>query len=732
MAIEAQRINKQEEMLGKGLMQPFNSSNSGSRKIMFGTHAEHRLPLIHPEVAAITTGFENRFGEHSTSLYKVDKEYEVLAKIPKYSDFPNHQYYLLVLDPMTNTMDVIKRVSYEHITETYGYLNKNTYLDRLEPGDTIPKGTIVSSSQSYDDYNNHMQGVNLVTAYISTEYTLEDSIILSESGAAKLASPLVKTVSIIVNDNDIPLNLYGNNDTYKIMPDIGEEVNGILCAIRREKKEEALFSQSYERLKDIMMSDDKYTVSGKVVDVRIYCNNPDRINSSYYNAQLRHYYEDDIRFNNEIVSIVEKYSDTYSMEYELKKLYYNAKKVISGSQYIKDKLFSNILMEIDILEISPIHKGDKISDRYGGKGITSIILPDEMMPELDDGRLVEAIFNPPGVVGRNNVGQLMETSGTHIGARLATFMDMQVLDVAECAELYCQYISAFSKDMGNYVRNALSRMSDDEVAQYIGDIVQSKRINVAVEPISENMTIDKLAGIYEMFPFATQCKLKVPITDSNGNTRYIPSRRPIVAGEKYVYRLKQYAEEKFSVTSLSSTNIRNENSRSKASKNYKALYTSTPIRFGDMEQGDLIHMGVETVILILMLYSTSPHGRRLSESLLTGDPFNIDIKLDMDSRNRSVEILNAYLKTMGLRLNFKKVYKEIITPAYFKPAKFLFGDRQAVTPARFIDKSELPEDYILNYPYVTEEEKNGIIIPASIIPARFLFGDRNGGITNEK
>ena len=75
-------------------------------------------------------------------------------------------------------------------------------------------------------------------------------------------------------------------------------------------------------------------------------------------------------------------------------------------------------------------------------------------------------------------------------------------------------------------------------------------------------------------------KIKMPLIDSNGEIRYVESRRPIVYGYLYFYRLKQYAEEKFSVTSLSSTNIKNENTRNKASNNYKALYSRTPIRFG--------------------------------------------------------------------------------------------------------------------------------------------------------
>ena len=56
---------------------------------------------------------------------------------------------------------------------------------------------------AYDKYNNRRDGVNLLTAYISTAKNTEDSVILSQSAAKKLASPLVKPVTIILNEKAV-------------------------------------------------------------------------------------------------------------------------------------------------------------------------------------------------------------------------------------------------------------------------------------------------------------------------------------------------------------------------------------------------------------------------------------------------------------------------------------------------------------------------------------------------
>ena len=77
-----------------------------------------------------------------------------------------------------------------------------------------------------------------------------------------------------------------------------------------------------------------------------------------------------------------------------------------------------------------------------------------------------------------------------------------------------------------------------------------------------------------------------------------------------------------------------------------------------MESGNLTHVGTQYVVMNFMLYSSSPQGRRLFEELLIGNPYDIDIKLDNNSKNRNAEIINSLLKTMGLRLVFNKKLKK--------------------------------------------------------------------------
>ena len=666
--VEKVQIPKLDNMLGKGLMMPFNASNSGSRKLMFGTQLEHRLALLKPEVPYIQTGYEMGFGMNSSSHIATDKPYTVIGTVSKFSGHPTHHYYCFCVNDDDKSIVLFERKEYKHITENYGYLFDNHRIDCFHAGDHIPEGTTILKSMAFDEYDNRMDGCNLLTMYSACEDTMEDAIIISESAAKKLASPLVKKVTVVINDNDIPLNLYGDYDTYKAFPDVNEEVkNSILCGLRREKKEEYLFSQSYSRLKELNISDERYTVAGRVVDIDVYCNAPEKLSEYNYNAQIRNYYLENMRMSEEVVNLLNSYIEQgYKPDYDCQRFYAKCKSVLAGKMYFSERVFSNIIMEFTIIEEIPVISGDKLSNRYGGKGITSIVMPDNNMPHTEKGEAIDVILNMCGVYGRENPGQLFEISVSFISMKIiesinyAIHQDDESVDIADIVDKYLDFLEIVSPSMHAYMSKYFMSIPDEIVIDFLYSLTMNPAIYLAIEPMSENMTIDKLAQLYDRFPEARfPVYMQMPIEDSNGNIRYVPSRRPLVYGYQYIYRLKQYAEEKFSVTSLSATNIRNENSKSKSSNNYKALYSRTPIRFGDMESGNLVHLGAELVVQMLMLYSTSPNARRLASSMLTGDAFDIDINLDMESTNRNVEILNVYLKTMGLRLKFEKVPKKV-------------------------------------------------------------------------
>lgn len=675
--------------LGKGLLQPFNNTNSGSRKIMQGVQKEQTIQIVNAEPPLIETGYENQFGEYSSSYVVSDQNYTCIRKV-----FKNPQYYYMIAYDTTNqVLHCFRRKSYEHLTENYGYSINNEYLDTLGPNGTIKKGDVIFKSESMDQYNNRCDGINITTAYIACALTTEDPIVLSESAAKRFTSPFFSKIQVIINDNDILLNLYGVGNEYKSFPDIGEKVkDGILCAVRRERKDdEALYAQSYDMLRQLTMSDECLISKGNgtVIDIDVYCNNPDKINS-IYNSQVAKYYKRQMEFYQGIVDTVESFMHTHTeakMSYDMSKLYTMCRDAINGVPFIKDKVFNNIVMEVVVKEDKPLRVGDKITDRYGGKGVISAIFPDNLMPmyqRYGKWYSVDAIYNSSTVVDRENPGQLFETELTFIASKILDRINKYWESLAPiyadttmekavtyAEELIYKYLNIVSPNEAASYHNLIRTETLESRYMFVVSCLEIDGIVTVVRPISDNMRLDVLKTLYNTFDWITQDDIYILQRCSNGQYRRIMARRPLVVGKKYIYRLKQIAEEKFSAVSLASTNIKSENTKTKANKLHKSPIPKTPVRMGSMEIGNLCHADVGQVVSAIMLLSSSPGARRLHEELLTGDPFDINIRLDNEVTSRSAEIVNAYLKTMGLRLVFKKSPKKFLKAVIMNPVYVL-------------------------------------------------------------
>ena len=125
-------------------------------------------------------------------------------------------------------------------------------------------------------------------------------------------------------------------------------------------------------------------------------------------------------------------------------------------------------------------------------------------------------------------------------------------------------------------------------------------------------------------------------------------------------------------------------------------------------------MRLLNVVINLLLHSLSPHGRRLVEQIATGDPYDVDVKLDSKAKNRSAEILNTRLKTMGYSLVFSKT-KKVKKYAILEPA-VEFGGNSPDSKIQAVEIMEPGYDFEHYYKTMAEidelKKKMAISIPA--------------------
>ena len=89
------------------------------------------------------------------------------------------------------------------------------------------------------------------------------------------------------------------------------------------------------------------------------------------------------------------------------------------------------LVRVWIAQRRKISVGDKMAGRHGNKGVISIILPEEDMPFLPDGRPVDIVLNPIGVPSRMNIGQILET---HLGLAADIFGEKVINPIFDGAD----------------------------------------------------------------------------------------------------------------------------------------------------------------------------------------------------------------------------------------------------------------------------------------------------------
>lgn len=251
---------------------PRINSCDTQRANMFSSHVSQLVHLIRPEYPKVFTNFENQFGEYSISYKKASKPFKIISKLNK----NKLNYDLIIQYTKTGVYDVIHYRHGQHITEEYGYAVEDCLADK-EVGDTVKEDEYLYKPSNYDEHGNFGYGVNLKSCYLPyLGLTYEDAVVLSESAAKKLTSYKCEETFITINNNDILLNLYENDEftIYHALPHVGEHtLDNVLVASRREEKNTILYNFQYNKMKQIEPTDDvTYTNGGFVADIDIFCN----------------------------------------------------------------------------------------------------------------------------------------------------------------------------------------------------------------------------------------------------------------------------------------------------------------------------------------------------------------------------------------------------------------------------------------------------------------------------
>ncbi len=345
-------------------MIPFLNHDDANRALMGSNMQKQATPCIVPEAPLVATGIEADAARDTGRVVIAEEEGTVTAvdatNISVKSTKGKEKSYSLVSFQRTNGFTAF------HQRPT------------VNVGDTVARGAVLADTSSSVDGQMAL-GQNVLIAFMSwSGSNYEDAIILSERliKNSKFTSIHIEEFGVNVRDTKL-----GPEVTTHDIPNVSE-------AKLKNLDEEGVVRVGAEvRPGDILVG--KITPKGETQ-----LTPEERLLRSLFGEKARDVKDTSKRMENgkrgRIISV----------------------KVFSREK--GDRLESGIIkrIHIEVAQLRNVQVGDKLAGRHGNKGVISVVLPEEDMPYMADGRPVDMILTPLGVPSRMNLGQILEL---HLG-----------------------------------------------------------------------------------------------------------------------------------------------------------------------------------------------------------------------------------------------------------------------------------------------------------------------------
>lgn len=387
-----------------------------------------------------------------------------------------------------------------------------------------------------------------------------------------------------------------------------------------------------------------------VYDIDIYCNaDTEKLKQYPYYKQILKYLDENNRYYTELINELSLYvnDNSYKCSDNTKYYYRRALDVMSPNRmYTMDgTTFDNIVIKIKTFVENPLTIGSKITNRYGGKGVIASILPDNKMPIDQFGKTLDICLNPLGVIGRMNLAQCYEMELNFIADNVLRTIEEKDWDV----ETAFNYILDFYETIGcinqvKFIKERYTTLEDKE--EFINDAFKNG-LYIHQPPFFGNVSMDQMINAYKKFN----------IEKYNFTVNGKPIQTPMIAGNVYYMRLKHDARTKLSVRSSAEVSLNtNVPAKSSSFKYHTSLYSSTPIRCGEMERNSLLlTKDPELVNRYLSQLSSNPEERKkLITTLLTVNPFEQPVVKQTNFVPVTAKVVKAQLGVLGLKVNKDK------------------------------------------------------------------------------
>lgn len=275
--------------------------------------------------------------------------------------------------------------------------------------------------------------------------------------------------------------------------------------------------------------------------------------------------------------------------------------------------------------------GDKLTGRYGNKGVISRILSIEDMPYLKDGTPIDIILSPLGVSSRMNIGQLLEChlglAGVELGKKLQRIFTSYRNTLLNKSRIFLSNLYRNKKEL-IYLQN----LDENQLISLSKNLAHGTSISTSIFDSAKNIDIDNLLRISGL-----NIQGKVSLID--GVTGTLLDNK-VMIGYMYMIKLNHLIDHKIHGRSTGPYNVITQQASKGKSRNGGQ-------RLGEMEVWALQAYGAAYTLQEMLTFKSDSTISRSNflQNFIRGKTYKIDIP-------RTFKLLRDELRVLGMELSF--------------------------------------------------------------------------------
>jgi len=476
-------------------MVPFIENNDGARVMFSNAQARQTLPLKNPNPPIVRSGYESILAGVLSDNFVIRAPND-----GKIVDINEGKHLIVFADKVEKKQKEIS-IAPKHLKSGSGRNTLSVFRPTVRKGEIVKRDQIIAEGSCMKDGVISL-GRTVLAAFMPYKgYNFEDGIVISSSLAQNQSLTSLHGIEEEV--------VIGVKDRIISIANIGDYVEkGKPLIVKTIGELDELLGYSTEEDETIeLMGGDlvKKSPGGRVVDIEVFANTTDA------------------KFKN-LLPLIEKTNKKYGRTP-------HKKFKIDGVP------FEGLIIKFYIEQELHINVGDKLTNRYGGKGVISLIEDENKMPVTPWGEKIEIILNPIGVISRMNMGQIYELY-TGLIARFLGRKILQIKNKDKVRALLEKVISPLDKtEKQVYTQSIIASIKSMNQAEYLNFLNHIKELDafpITIVPFKGPKYQDIIKSL-KILGLQTKYKLRLP--EYNAYTI-----RPVPVGYMYYYKLEHIAE----------------------------------------------------------------------------------------------------------------------------------------------------------------------------------------------